>query len=103
RDPRGANAGADERGHAPPRSEIDIGIGEEHEFRFGCSVAVRPNETGERASTGDHIEACEVGLAAPLCGDVGTEPAVELVAGANVEDTGTAEAGGLRDTNVVVG
>ena len=88
RDPRAADAGADERRHAPPGAEIDIGVGENDPLVLGGMIGVG----ADAARIGDAVGAVELRIAAIFTGDVTAEPVVELVADAEAEDARGVEA-----------
>ena len=89
---RAADAGADERGHAPPGAEIGVGVGKNHPLRLGAVIGIGAEPTDIR----DRVFAEELRIAAPFTGDVGAEPVVELVTGAEAEDAGGIEGEVLR-------
>src|SRR5258708_17162471 len=77
-----ADAGTDERGHAPPGAEIDIGVSHENGLRLGGAVVVDQRRAGEGVG---ELRAMEVGFAAPLSGDISPEPVVELITDADIK------------------
>src|SRR5207245_1300208 len=84
---REANAGADERRHAPPGSEIHIGVGQSQPFRLAGGVSVNAGRRYARIAEDKNIASVEIGFTAILAGDVGAKPVVELVTDADAKDT----------------
>src|SRR4029077_4971109 len=81
---RGTDAGADERGDAPPGAEIDIGVGEEHQARQVGAVVVDVSEgAAERAELAVD-RALDGRSVAILRSDVAAQPVVEDVADADI-------------------
>src|SRR5207244_8387855 len=80
-----------------PGAEIDIAVGENDPFRLGGAVGVG----ADAADIGDLVGAVELRVAAPLTGDVGAQPVVEAITGAEAEDSGSVEAELLRRGQVV--
>jgi hypothetical protein len=78
---RRADARADEGRHAPPGTEIDIGVGEEQPLRLARMVVVGQDNAAELCD----LLAVEMGVAAIFAGDVGAQPIVELEAAAERE------------------
>src|SRR4029077_3338905 len=71
---RSTDAGADERGDAPPGTEIDIGVGEEHQARQVGAVVVDVAEgAAERAELAVY-RALQARGVAILRGDVAAQP-----------------------------
>jgi len=100
RNPRSADTGADERRHAPPGAQIDIGVAENDPFRLGGVIGV---DAERRPRVGKVIRSKELRIAAILTGDVGTEPVVDLVTDAEAEDARGAEAVVLNRCGVADG
>ncbi len=83
-----AGAGADERRHAPPGAEVDIGVGESQPFGFAGVIGVSAEAPGEA----DKIKAVEIRITAILAGNIAAEPGIELITDAKAEDTGSVKA-----------
>ena len=85
---RRADAGADIGDDAVEVADVDIGIGEDQQFRLLGAEIVGCRAAG----VGDEIERIEIGLAALFYDEVAAQIVVELVADAAAEERGRAEA-----------
>src|SRR3982074_3906203 len=72
--PRKANAGADERRHAPPGTEIHVGVVERQPFSLAGGVSVRAFGGYARIAEDKNIAAGQIGFPAILAGDGGAAP-----------------------------
>src|SRR3954451_17642024 len=76
-----ADAGADERRDAPPGSEIEIGVGEEHPGRVAAFIQIEA--AAARTELGVAAECLERRARAVFSREIGAQPVVQGVADAD--------------------